>query len=117
MPRATNNPASKRRRKKILKQAKGFVGGRSKLLRTASNAVDRSLIYAYRDRRQKKRNFRSLWIVRINAAVRLHGLTYGRFIDGLGKAGIEINRKVLANLTVTDADAFAMLVEQAKQNS
>jgi large subunit ribosomal protein L20 len=117
MPRATNNPASKRRRKKILKQAKGFVGGRSKLLRTASNAVDRSLIYAYRDRRQKKRNFRSLWIVRINAAVRLHGLTYGRFIDGLGKAGIEINRKVLANLAVTDADAFAMLVEQAKQNS
>ncbi|MFT5366896.1 MAG: large subunit ribosomal protein L20 [Candidatus Latescibacterota bacterium] len=117
MPRATNNPASKRRRKKILKQAKGYRGGRSKLLRTASGAVDRGLVYAYRDRRQKKRNFRSLWIVRINAAVRLHGLTYSGFIDGLNKAGIEINRKVLANLAVTDADAFAVLAEQVKQNA
>jgi len=115
MPRATNNPASKRRRKKILKQAKGYRGGRSKLLRTASGAVDRALSYAYRDRRQKKRNFRSLWIVRINAAARLHGLTYSTFMDGLNKAGIDINRKVLANLAVTDADAFASLAEQVKQ--
>ena len=113
MPRATNNPASKRRRKKILKQAKGYRGGRSKLLRTASGAVDRALSYAYRDRR----HFRSLWIVRINAAARLHGLTYGSFIDGLNKAGIEINRKVLANLAVTDADAFAVLAGQVKQNN
>ena len=117
MPRATNNPASKRRRKKILKQAKGYRGGRSKLLRTASSAVDRALTYAYRDRRQKKRNFRSLWIVRINAAARLHGLTYSSFMDGLNKAGIEVNRKVLANLAVTDADAFAVLAEQVKQGS
>lgn len=115
MPRATNNPASKRRRKKILKQAKGYRGGRSKLLRTASGAVDRALSYAYRDRRQKKRNFRSLWIVRINAAARLHGLTYSTFMDGLNKAGIDINRKVLANLAITDADAFASLAEQVKQ--
>ena len=117
MPRATNNPASKRRRKNILKQAKGYRGGRSKLLRTASSAVDRALTYAYRDRRQKKRNFRSLWIVRINAAARLHGLTYSSFMDGLNKAGIEVNRKVLANLAVTDADAFAVLAEQVKQGS
>ncbi|MGA1197616.1 MAG: 50S ribosomal protein L20 [Candidatus Latescibacterota bacterium] len=117
MPRATNNPASKRRRKKILKQAKGYRGGRSKLLRTASSAVDRALTYAYRDRRQKKRNFRSLWIVRINAAARLHGLSYSCFMDGLNKAGIEMNRKVLANLAVTDADAFAVLAEKVKQNS
>lgn len=117
MPRATNNPASRSRRKKILKQARGYRGGRSKLLRTASGAVDRALSYAYRDRRQKKRNFRSLWIVRINAAARLHGLTYSRLMDGLNKAGIDINRKVLANLAVTDADAFAVLAEQAKQHS
>ena len=117
MPRATNNPASKRRRKKILKQAKGYRGGRSKLLRTASSAVDRALTYAYRDRRQKKRNFRSLWIVRINAAARLHGLSYSSFMDGLNKAGIEMNRKVLANLAVTDVDAFSVLAEQVKQNS
>jgi large subunit ribosomal protein L20 len=117
MPRATNNPASKRRRKRILKRAKGFRGGRSKLLRTASSAVDRALKYAYRDRRQKKRTFRALWIARINAAVRLHGLTYSRFMDGLKKIGVDLDRKVLANLAVTDADAFAALTTQVKQNS
>jgi len=117
MPRATNNPASKRRRKKIFKRAKGYRGGRSKLLRTASSAVDRAGVYAYRDRRQKKRNFRALWIARINAAVRLHGLTYSRFMNGLEKAGIELDRKVLANLAVTDAGAFATLAAQVKQNA
>ena len=117
MPRATNNPASRRRRKKVLKQAKGYRGGRSKLIRTASDAVDRSLSYAYRDRRKKKRAFRSLWIVRINAAARQHGLTYSTLISGLRKAGVEVNRKVLANLAVTDADAFGALAEQAKQSA
>ena len=117
MPRVTNSPASRRRRKKILKQAKGYRGGRSKLLRTANNAVDRALQYAYRDRRQKKRNFRALWITRINAAARQHGLTYSRFMAGLKRDGIDINRKVLANLAVTDANAFAALVERVKQNA
>ena len=117
MPRVTNSPASRRRRKKILKQAKGYRGGRSKLLRTASNAVDRALQYAYRDRRQKKRNFRALWIARINAAARQNGLTYSRFMAGLKRDGIDINRKVLANLAVTDANAFAALAERVKQNA
>jgi len=117
MPRATNSPASRRRRKKILKQARGYRGGRSKLLRTASTAVDRALLYAYRDRRQKKRNFRALWIIRINAAARLHGLSYSRFMAGLKRCGVDINRKVLANLAVTDAGAFATLAEQVKQNA
>lgn len=117
MPRVTNSPASRRRRKKILKQAKGYRGGRSKLLRTANNAVDRALQYAYRDRRQKKRNFRALWITRINAAARQHGLTYSRFMAGLKRDGIDINRKVLANLAVTDASAFAALAERVKQNA
>lgn len=117
MPRVTNSPASRRRRKKILKQAKGYRGGRSKLLRTANNAVDRALQYAYRDRKQKKRNFRALWIIRINAAARQHGLTYSRFMAGLKRGGIDINRKVLANLAVTDANAFAALAERAKQNA
>ena len=117
MPRVTNSPASRRRRKKILKQAKGYRGARSKLLRTASNAVDRALQYAYRDRRQKKRNFRALWIARINAAARQHGLTYSRFLAGLKRDGIDINRKVLANLAVTDANAFAALAERVKQNA
>ena len=116
MPRTTNSPASRRRRRKILKQARGYRGGRSKLIRTASDAVDRALSYAYRDRRNKKRTFRSLWITRINAAARLNGLTYSRLMDGLKKAGIELDRKVLANLAVTDAAAFAALAEQVKQN-
>ena len=113
MPRATNNVASRRRRKKILKQAKGYRGGRSKLIRTAADAVDRAGQYAYRDRRQKKRNFRSLWITRINAAARENGTTYSQLIAGLGKAGVEVNRKVLADLAVTSPDAFKALVETA----
>ncbi len=117
MPRVTNSPASRRRRKKILKQARGYRGGRSKLLRTANNAVDRALQYAYRDRRQKKRNFRALWITRINASARQHGLTYSRFMAGLKRDGIVINRKVLANLAITDTNAFAALAERVKQNA
>ena len=117
MPRVTNSPASRRRRKKILKRAKGYRGGRSKLLRTANNAVDRALQYAYRDRRQKKRNFRALWIARINAATRQHGLTYSRFMAGLKREGIYLNRKVLAHLAITDANAFAALVNRVKQNA
>ena len=113
MPRATNNVASRRRRKKILKQAKGYRGGRSKLLRTASDAVDRAGQYAYRDRRQKKRNFRSLWITRINAAARENGTTYSQLISGLNKAGVEVNRKVLADLAVMNPDAFKVVVETA----
>ena len=116
MPRAKNSVASRRRRKKVLKAARGYWGARSKLFRTADNAVNRSMAYAYRDRRQKKRAFRSLWIVRINAAARPHGLSYSQLIHGLDKAGITINRKVLAGLAVTDADAFAALAGQAKEH-
>lgn len=114
MPRATNAPASRRRRKKILKQAKGYRGGRSKLLRTASDTVNRGLAYAYRDRRQKKRQMRSLWIIRINAAARLHGLSYSRLMNGLKTAGVDVNRKVLAELAVSDDVAFGAIAEQAK---
>lgn len=115
MARTTNSVASRRRRKKVLKAARGYRGGRSKLYRTADDAVHRALAYAYRDRRQKKRNFRSLWIVRINAAARLNGLSYSSLINGLKKADIAVDRKVLANLAVTDAAAFAALAEQAQR--
>ncbi len=115
MARTTNSVASRRRRKKILKAARGYRGGRSKLYRTADDAVHRALSYAYRDRRQKKRNFRSLWIVRINAAARLNGLSYSSLINGLKKADIAVDRKVLANLAVTDATAFTALAEQARR--
>ena len=114
MPRATNAPASRRRRKKILKQAAGYRGSRHRLLKTAFQAVEHSGQYAYRDRKARKRNFRALWIQRINAAVREHGLTYGRFIDGLNKAGIEVDRKMLADLAIHDKPAFGALAEQAK---
>jgi large subunit ribosomal protein L20 len=114
MPRATNNPAAKQRRKKYLKRAKGFVSGRHRQAITAREAVDRALAYAYRDRRTKKRDFRRLWITRINAAARLNGLSYSHFIDGLKKAQIDIDRKVLADLAVHDAGAFAKLAEAAK---
>ena len=115
MARTTNSVASRRRRKKVLKAARGYRGGRSKLYRTADDAVHRALSYAYRDRRQKKRNFRSLWIVRINAAARLNGLSYSSLINGLKKADIAVDRKVLANLAVTDAAAFTALAEQARR--
>ncbi|MGD9547970.1 MAG: 50S ribosomal protein L20 [Candidatus Krumholzibacteriia bacterium] len=114
MPRATNNPAAKQRRKKYLKRAKGFVGARSNQYVTARESVDRALAYAYRDRRTKKRDFRRLWITRINAAARLNGLSYSHFINGLKKAEIEIDRKVLADLAVHDSAAFAKLAEAAK---
>jgi large subunit ribosomal protein L20 len=99
--------------KKVLKKAKGYHGRRKNTIRVAKQAVEKAMQYAYRDRKRKKRTFRALWIQRINAAVREHGLTYGRFIDGLGKAGIEIDRKVLADLAVKDAAGFKALCDQA----
>ena len=100
--------------KKVLKAAKGFYGRRKNTIRIAKQAVEKSLQYAYRDRKARKRNFRALWIQRINAAVREHGLTYGRFIDGLNKAGIEIDRKVLSDMAIHEPQAFAALVAKAK---
>jgi large subunit ribosomal protein L20 len=100
--------------KKILKAAKGFYGRRKNTIRIAKQAVEKSLQYAYRDRKNRKRNFRALWIQRINAAVREHGLTYGRFIDGLNKAGIEVDRKILSDLAIHEPQAFAALVAQSK---
>jgi len=105
---------SKQRHKKLLKQAKGFRGGRSKLIRQAKGAVDRAMAMAYDGRKQKKRLYRRLWTVRINAACRSLGFNYSKFIDGLNKANIEINRKMLAELAVNDAETFASLVETAK---
>jgi large subunit ribosomal protein L20 len=104
---------ARRRRKKVLKLAKGFRGGRSKLFRTAADAVDKALMYAYRDRRVRKRDFRRLWIARINAATRLHDLSYSKFIHGLKKAGVELDRKVLADLAVADPSGFAKIVDLA----
>ncbi|MEE8138663.1 MAG: 50S ribosomal protein L20 [Thermoanaerobaculia bacterium] len=104
-----------KRRKKVLKQAKGYYGTKSRAYRVAKLAVERSLSFAYRDRRQKKRNFRSLWILRINAAARLHDLTYSRMMHGLKEAGSEINRKMLADLAVRDPQGFAELAQVAKQ--
>ncbi len=95
MPRAKGGPKTRRRRKKVLKLAKGFWGGKHRLYRTAVETVDKGLCYAYRDRRQKKRSFRALWIVRINAAIREHGMSYSKFIAGLKKAGITLDRKIL----------------------
>lgn len=113
MPRSTNTPASKRRRKKVLKRAKGFFSGRRKLFRTAHETVMRAMVYATRDRKQRKRQFRRLWTIRINAACRLHGMSYSKFIAGLKRAKIQIDRKVLADLAVKDATAFKKLVELA----
>jgi len=104
-----------RRRKKILKLAKGYRGGRSKLFRTALNAVDKALMYAYRDRRTRKRDFRRLWIARINAAARMNNLSYSKFIHGLKLANIEIDRKVLAELAVSDPFGFTKIAELASQ--
>ena len=111
MPRVTNTPASKKRRKRLLKRAKGFVGGRRKLYRTAHETVMRAMAYATRDRKQRKRQFRRLWNVRINAACRQLGTTYSRLIAGLKKAKISLNRKSLAELAVRDLGAFKKLVE------
>jgi large subunit ribosomal protein L20 len=112
--RVTNAPASRKRRKRILRRARGFTGPRSKLIRTAMDAVDKAGQHAYMGRKRKKREYRRLWTVRINAACRANGLNYSRFINGLSKAGIELDRKILADMAVRDADAFAALVERAK---
>src|SRR5206468_3638173 len=112
MPRATNAPASRERRKRWLEKAKGFRGRRSKLYRYAKDALFKGQYWAYRDRKTKKRNFRYLWIQRINAAARANGLTYSRFIEGLNAAGIALDRKVLADIAVTDDAAFKAIVER-----
>ncbi|MCD6353036.1 MAG: 50S ribosomal protein L20 [Proteobacteria bacterium] len=116
MPRATNNVQSRRRRKKVLKLAKGYRGARSKLYRTATEAVDRALKYAYRDRKVKKREFRKLWISRINAAVRINDLSYSKFMMGLKKANVMLDRKILADLAVRDPKIFSQIVVVAKNN-
>ena len=104
----------RRRHKKLLKQARGFFSGRRKHFRKAKEQLERSLVYAYRDRRNKKRDFRRLWITRINAACRLNGMSYSKFIHGLNKAGIELDRKILADMAMNDAAAFTKVVEAAK---
>ncbi len=114
MPRATNGPASRRRRNSRLKLAKGFRGGRSKLFRTATESVDRAQAMAYVHRKHKKRDFRRLWIVRVNAACRMNGISYSRFIDGCTKAGIAINRKMLSEIAIYDPAGFTKVVETAK---
>ena len=114
MARVKGAMHTRKRRKKILKLAKGYRGAKSKLFKTANQAVMKSLTYAYRDRKQKKRNFRQLWIARINAAARMNGISYSRFMNGLKKNGIEINRKMLAEIAVSDPAAFAKLVEKVK---
>ena len=114
MARVKRGVTSHAKHKKVLKAAKGFYGRRKNTIRAAKAAVDRSKQFATRDRRNKKRNFRALWVQRINAAVREHGLTYGRFIDGLNKAGIEVDRKVLSDIAIHEPEAFAAIVEQAK---
>ncbi len=106
--------ASRKRRKRILRQAKGFWGSRSTNLRSAKETLMRAWAFAYRDRRVKKRTFRRLWIIRINAAVRAHGLSYSRFINGLKKSGVELDRKILADLAVRDANSFSKVVDTAK---
>jgi len=112
--RVKTGTVRRRRHKKILKMAKGFYSGRRKHFRKAKEQVERSLVYAFRDRKQKKRDFRKLWIVRINAACRLNDISYSRFINGLKKAGIELDRKILADLAMNDPETFTKIVEQAK---
>ena len=114
MARVKRGVTAHAKHKKVLKAAKGFYGRRKNTIRIAKQAVEKSLQYAYRDRKNRKRNFRALWVQRINAAVREHGLTYGRFIDGLNKAGIEIDRKVLSDMAIHEPQAFAAIVAQSK---
>lgn len=114
MPRSVNVVAARRRRKKVMKLAKGYWGRRKNVWTVAKNAVERGLAYAYRDRKVKKRTFRSLWIQRINAAARIHGLSYSDFINRLNKADIQLNRKVLADLALNHPDAFKAIVEKVK---
>lgn len=113
MSRVSTSVASRKRRKKILKMAKGFRGGRSKLLRTATEAVDHALVYAYRGRKERKRDFRNLWIARINAAARENGVTYSALMNALTKSNIMLNRKILADLAVRDSKAFKAIMDTA----
>jgi large subunit ribosomal protein L20 len=114
MPRVSTNVARLKRKRRILNHAKGYFGRRKNLYKTAKEAVERGWRYAYRDRKARKRDFRRLWIVRINAAARLHDLSYSRFMNGLKLAGIDINRKILADIAIRDPHAFAQLAEAAK---
>jgi len=114
MPRATNAPATRARRKRILKKAKGYFGNKSRLYRYAKDAVVRAGVYAYRDRRKKKTEFRQLWIVRINAACRANGISYSRFMAGFKKTGMELDRKSLSEIAIHDEAAFKAIVEKAK---
>ena len=114
MPRSVNSVAKRRRRKKILKQAKGYFGRRKNVYTVAKNAVEKAMLYAYRDRKQKKRNFRSLWIQRINAAARLHGMSYSKFMGKIHANNINLNRKVLADLAMNHPEAFKAIVEKIK---
>ncbi|MEH7379708.1 50S ribosomal protein L20 [Bacillus sp. JJ1533] len=116
MPRVKGGTVTRKRRKKVLKLAKGYFGSKHTLYKVANQQVMKSLMYAYRDRRQKKRDFRKLWITRINAAARMNGLSYSRLMHGLKVAGIEVNRKMLADLAVSDEKAFAELATVAKNN-
>ncbi|MDH3519051.1 MAG: 50S ribosomal protein L20 [Myxococcales bacterium] len=117
MPRVKRGVAAKKRKSRILRQAKGYFGARGNLLKTAREAVEKGWKYAYRDRRQRKRDFRGLWIARINAAAREHGISYSRMMHGLKQAGIEIDRKVLAELALEDPKAFGQLAELAKSKA
>ena len=114
MPRSVNSVASRKRRKKILKAAKGYFGRRKNVYTVAKNAVEKGMLYAYRDRKNNKRNFRSLWIVRINAAARLHGMSYSQFMGKVKANNIELNRKVLADLAMNNPEAFKAIVEKVK---
>jgi len=116
MPRVKGGTVTRRRRKKVIKLAKGYYGSKHTLYKVANQQVMKSLMYAFRDRRQKKRDFRKLWITRINAAARMNGLSYSRLMHGLSVAGIEVNRKMLAELAVSDEKAFAELATAAKQS-
>ncbi|MEZ4414404.1 MAG: 50S ribosomal protein L20 [Gemmatimonadota bacterium] len=116
MPRSTGAPARKKRKKKILRAAKGYFGGRKNLYKTAKDAVEKGWEHAYRDRKKKKRDFRRLWITRINAAAREHDLSYSRFMDGMKRAGIELDRKALADLAVRDPDAFGAVAARVKES-
>ncbi|MBC8770602.1 50S ribosomal protein L20 [Arenibacter sp. BSSL-BM3] len=114
MPRSVNSVASRARRKKVMKQAKGYFGRRKNVWTVAKNAVEKAMLYAYRDRRNKKRNFRSLWITRINAGARLHGMSYSQFMGKVKANNIELNRKVLADLAMNHPDAFKAIVNKVK---
>ena len=117
MPRTTNAAASRKRRKRRLELAKGFYGSRSKLFRIATEAVDRSMVLSYTHRKDKKRDYRGLWITRLAAACKLHDVSYSRFIEGLSKAGIELNRKMLSEIAIHDAEGFASLAKIAKSKA